>query len=456
MTSARIKLQPVLLRAYRLLKTKDEFGAARLVGALLLLGQHFPLEMQHVPQQVWEQSAGTYLEELLLTLMAQETAVNADEPSLLQQALSGFSFRQPLSGTPPAADWSETVAELCAVMAPIWSAGSEATGNWGQVLLAVLLGRPAFVRAFAPTPPAAAQLAAQLLRVEPGHQVLDLQCRLGQVLLALLGEGHGDQVLLWGNGHDPQAVSLSALLLLSGTPNARVTQIPLSADAPLLGFTERCFDRVVAHPPLEAAVGQARQYVEELVIEQVLGTLRPDGRAVVIVSGGYLHRQRPDPVIRRRLVTEDWLRAVIQLPGTTKDPGGPPSLLVLENTRANEAVLFLDLSEGELAEWLQPEAVSSLIEATNGRFDERSSTLLTSAQGEGSRPRGKTVSRADIAPDADLSLARYLISEETAPMTPAVVLEAKRQYQLAWKGLGGTTQKFDQLMDDLFKSRATS
>jgi len=455
MTRGQVNLQPLLLKGYRLLKTKDEFGAARLMGALLLLGQHFPLEMQSIPRGKWQQTPDAYLEERLLILMAQEGVTNTPESSLLHQALSGFSFRQPLSDTPPATQWSEIITELCSVMAPIWSAGLEATSTWGQALLQVLLGRPAFVRAFAPTPPAAAQLAAHLLQVGPGQQVLNLQCRLGQVLLVLAAEAHSQHVLLMGSGPDPQAVSVSALLLLlSEVPNARVIQVPLSADTPLLGFTKERYDRVVAHPPVEAVVGQARQYVEELVLEQVLGTLKPDGRAVVIVSGGYLHRKRPDPVLRRALVAEGWLRAVIQLPGTTKDPGGSPSLLVLEKTwteEAEETVLFLDLSESVLDRWLQPEAVNSLIRASRGRLDEHWSTLFTDTEDAGKRPGWRIVPRTEIFSDADLSPVRYLTSNMNTLMTPAALLDAKQAYQRAWNDLVESTQTFDQRMEKLFE-----
>lgn len=448
MTASGVNLQAVLLRAYRVLNTKDEFGAAQLLGALLLLAQHAPREMDALPQHEWHQTTDDYLEALLTQFRLDRAADAAHLPSLADLALSGFSFRRPLSGTPPTVHWSKLIAEVCSVMAPVWAPGGGVASDWGQELLAVLLSRPAFVRAFAPTPPDAAQLAAQLLQVRPGQQVLNLQCRLGQVLLALPSEVDGGPVTLEASGSEMQAVSLcAALLLLSGRPTAHLEHLPLRADAPLLGLKKESYNWVVAHPPVEAVVGQTRQYVEELVIEQVLGTLKPNGRAVVIVSGGYLHRRRPDPVIRRCLVADGWLRAVIQLPGTTKDPGGQPSLLVLENTQAHDAVVFVDLSETEPAEWRHSALVSGLIEPPTAVPGEGWTALSPAAGG----PTWRAVPRAEIVPEADLSPARYLQPNATSRMTKADVLAAQQQYQVAWGHLQHSNQKFNQFMTDLFE-----
>ena len=65
MTVPEVNLHTTLISAYRFLKTRDEFGAAQLLGALLLLSKHFPLEIQVIPKQEWQQTADAYLDELL-------------------------------------------------------------------------------------------------------------------------------------------------------------------------------------------------------------------------------------------------------------------------------------------------------------------------------------------------------------------------------------------------------
>ncbi|AZI45255.1 hypothetical protein EHF33_20320 (plasmid) [Deinococcus psychrotolerans] len=457
MIGPQINPQTVLLSAYHLLKTKDEFGVAQLLGALLLLSQRCPDEMRRIPQRERHQTVDHYLESLLTKFKVEEAADTANSPSLADIGLNEFSFRRPLRGLPPTTNWSEMIEELCSVMTDLWSSKPKITTDYGHVFSTVLLSRPGFVRAFTPTPPAAAQLAAQLLQVRPGQEVLNVQCRWGQVLLALNKDFYGDQAVLMGSGSDMQALSVCALLLLiSKVETAHLRYIPLSADAPLLGFKEEFYDRVVAHPPVEAPVGQARQYIEELVIGQVMGTLKPGGRAVIIVSGGYLHRSRPEPVIRRRLIAEDWLRAVVQLPGTTKDSGGSPSLLVLDRSRANQAVVFVDLSEVEPNDWLQSDMVNRVIEAPNEFSDERWTALSAAAGPLPNHPRWQVVPRAEIAVDANLSPARYLQSDTNPRMTRSGLLKAREHYQVASSNLQQSIQKFDQLMQDLFEPQHVS
>ena len=328
--------QATLLGAYRFLKPKDEFGAAQLLGAVLLLGKQFPLEMRRFPKHAWQQKADAYLDELLGQWRQREAdgEKNQDQPSLTTLAFNSFSFQRPQQGTPSVTRWSSVIAELCALLSPIWSGNAAVDLDWGQALFEVVLGRPKFVKALGPTPPAAAQLAAGLLNAQAGQRVLNLQCRLGHILRLLATSDVGPSLSLSGTGSDPQALQLCALfLLLSEVPQVQLNDLPLSSDVPLLGLERHAYDRVVAHPPLEAPIGASVQYIEELVIEQVLGTLHPEGRAVVIVSSGYLHRKRPDPVMRRELVASGLLRAVMALPGSPRDPGGPPALLILERPR---------------------------------------------------------------------------------------------------------------------------
>ena len=449
MTVSEVNLHTTLISAYRFLKTRDEFGAAQLLGALLLLSKHFPLEIQVIPKQEWQQTADAYLDELLSQWLQRKAVDRADPPALPMLALDGFSFQRPLLGTPPATHWPTLIAELCELLAPVWSSSAPSSQDWGQTFLEVVMGRPRFVKAFTPTPSAAAQLAAGLLDVQPGQRVLNLQCRLGQILL-LLSASAGPHLSLTGTGSDPQAVKLCALvLLLSEVPNAQVMSLPLSPDLPLLGLEPRAYDRVVAHPAVEAAVGKSVQFIEELVIEQVLGSLAKDGRAVIIVSSGYLYRKRPDPVLRRELVASGQLRAVIQLPGATRDPGGPATLLVLDQPQETNDILFLDLSEIGPSLWLQPQVAQGLIRAPQAFLEEGWSALFP-GDAAAPQPGWRVVAQKDILSDADLSPARYLSAEVETRTTRSALSEAQSAYQEAQQHLRASTGAFDQVMDELF------
>ena len=77
----------------------------------------------------------------------------------------------------------------------------------------------------------------------------------------------------------------------------------------------------------------------------MINSLQPDGRMVAVVPHGVLFRGASEGVIRKRVIEENLLDAVIGLPenlffGTSI----PACLLVIKKNRSNKDVLFIDAS----------------------------------------------------------------------------------------------------------------
>ena len=188
------------------------------------------------------------------------------------------------------------------------------------------------------------------------------------------------------------------------------------------------FDRVIGHPPVELAWGKTTQYAEEPLIEEMLSALTPGGRAVVIVSSGYLYRDRPDPAVRRRLVADDWLRAVIQLPGSTRDQAGPPAILVLDQQPKDDTIVFLDLSQAPQDIWLQQELAFGLLDGPQGFLTDR---WPQAGSDDALQPKWRCVPRREITAEADLNPARYLKHADVLANNEFDLMEAQENHEMA-------------------------
>ncbi|MCY9784196.1 SAM-dependent methyltransferase [Nocardiopsis sp. EMB25] len=128
----------------------------------------------------------------------------------------------------------------------------------------------------------------------------------------------------------------------------------------------RCFDRVLSNPPFALAYdpGTFREpsdlrgrtsagRAELMVVQQVLASLRPGGRAIVAMAHGPLFRGGQEQSIRRALLDRGEIEAVIGIgPNLFQGTAIPSCLLVLrrpeEDRPTPSDVLFVD-AESEVA-----------------------------------------------------------------------------------------------------------
>jgi len=222
------------------------------------------------------------------------------------------------------------------------------------------------------TPPEVSLLLARLVDPQPGDEICDPACGSGSLLMQcsrLVHERSGSKRYAL---HGQEAMgSTSALarmnLFLHGEDNHRIEWGDTLRNPRLLDGDGRlkCFDIVLAHPPLsvqgwdaEAAADDPHQRfrrglpprtrADYAFILHMVETMKPgSGRMAVVVPHGVLFRGAAEGKIRRQLVAENLLDAVIGLPEKLfHDTGIPAAVLVLRRNKRDDQVLFIDASRG--------------------------------------------------------------------------------------------------------------
>jgi type I restriction enzyme M protein len=220
------------------------------------------------------------------------------------------------------------------------------------------------------TPPEVSLLLARLADPQPGEQICDPACGSGS-LLAQCGRlvrehGGSRHYALHGQETAASAWALARMnLFLHGEDNHRIEWGDTLRNPRLLDEDGRLlrFDVVVAQPPLavqrwDAAAGAEdrhqrfrrglppRTRADYAFILHMVETLKPGtGRMAVVVPHGVLFRAAAEGQIRRRIVAENLLEAVIGLPEKLfHGTGIPAAVLVLRRNKPDDKVLFVDAS----------------------------------------------------------------------------------------------------------------
>ena len=221
------------------------------------------------------------------------------------------------------------------------------------------------------TPPEVSDLIAELMDAQEGDQICDPACGSGSLLMKA-----GRKVQEHFNGSRKYALygqeaigSTWALakmnMFLHGEDNHRIEWGDTLRNPKLLNDDESLmhFDVVVANPPFsldkwgheEAENDRHGRYRRGLppktkgdyaFLSHMIETLKPKtGRMGVVVPHGVLFRGAAEGKIRKKLIEENLLDAVIGLPeklfyGT----GIPAAVLVFRKNKPDDTVLFIDTS----------------------------------------------------------------------------------------------------------------
>ncbi|WP_434050453.1 N-6 DNA methylase [Marinobacter salarius] len=154
-------------------------------------------------------------------------------------------------------------------------------------------------------------------------------------------------------------------------------------------------------------------------ISHMLSSLNEAGRMAVVVPNGVLFRGSHEGKIRKSLVQNNLIDAVIGLPAKLLyDTSIPCSVLCLRKNRASEYVLFIDASNdfnaGKLQNSLSLEHISKISQTVK----ERKSVERYSCE----------VSREEIANnDFNLNISRYVQVEEEKPRSDINALFRKQR-----------------------------
>jgi type I restriction enzyme M protein len=215
------------------------------------------------------------------------------------------------------------------------------------------------------TPPEVSELLAKLLNPQKGERICDPTCGSGSLLIKMATAIGGKNFALFGQEVNGMTWSLCKMnMFLHDIDNARVEWGDTLNNPKLLKDDDLMkFDVVVANPPFSldkwgaenAASDRFRRFTRGVppkskgdyafISHMVEVMLEETGRVGVIVPHGVLFRGSSEGKIRKQLVEENLLDAVIGLPANLfYGVGIPVAILVFKKRRTTNDVLFIDAS----------------------------------------------------------------------------------------------------------------
>ena len=248
------------------------------------------------------------------------------------------------------------------------------------------------------TPPEVSEVMAELVAPKEGDEICDPTCGSGSLLMKcgrrVQIENQGSKkYALFGQEAIGSTWALAKMnMFLHGEDNHRIEWGDTIRNPKLLDSQDQLkhFDVVVANPPFSLEkwghgsaqadkFGRFRRGIppqtkgDYAFILHMVETMKPKtGRMAVVAPNGVLFRGAAEGNIRKKLVEENLLDAVIGLPeklfyGT----GIPAAILVLRKNKSDKNVLFIDASRdfvsGKNQNQLSSENVAKIVDAYKAR-----------------------------------------------------------------------------------------
>jgi type I restriction enzyme M protein len=217
------------------------------------------------------------------------------------------------------------------------------------------------------TPPEVATLAAKLVQPKKGERIADPACGSTSLLIKVAREIKEQNFSLYGQESNGSTWALGMMnMFLHGIDNARIEWGDTLRNPKLITSDQLMkFDIVVANPPFsldkwgadDAADDKYKRFHRGIppkskgdyaFITHMVETMNEEtGRVGVIAPHGVLFRGSSEGKIRKRLIEENLLDAVIGLPPNLFYGTGIPAVILLfKKTRHTTDVLFIDASKG--------------------------------------------------------------------------------------------------------------
>ncbi|MFJ9422458.1 N-6 DNA methylase [Streptomyces sp. NPDC101249] len=245
------------------------------------------------------------------------------------------------------------------------------------------------------TPRAVCRLLAELVRPQEGQSVYDPCAGSGGMLLQAAHyveqhDGNEADLALYGQEKNNAAWFNGALnLFLNGIRDTSVSVSDCLADPLLEHGRIKQFDRVLTAPPFSMnyvrhEVGYPERMIygwtpeggkkaDLMFVQHVLAVLRPDGVGTVVAPHGVLFRGGAEADIRRRLIEDGRLEAVIGIgPNVFHNTALPACILVLRGTQGlptdrRGSVLFInaehEIASGRAQNRLEPQHVERIVKS---------------------------------------------------------------------------------------------
>ncbi len=245
------------------------------------------------------------------------------------------------------------------------------------------------------TPAEVSELIAELIDPQEGERVCDPACGSGSLLIKcgnqLLKQGKKD-FALYGQEITGATWALAKMnMFLHGMDNAQVEWGDTIRSPKLIeDDTTMKFEVVVANPPFsldkwghdEAGNDPFKRFHRGLppkskgdyafISHMIETTTKDSGRVGVVVPHGVLFRASSEGKIRKQLIEENLLDAVIGLPSNLfYGTGIPAAVLVFKRNKTDNSVMFIDASreyqDGKNQNKLRQSDIDKIVETHQAR-----------------------------------------------------------------------------------------
>lgn len=319
------------------------------------------------------------------------------------------------------------------------------------------------------TPKRVVRLLVECLRPEEGMSIYDPACGSGGMLLEaahyLRRYGLDPGTLrLYGQEMNLNTWAICRMnLFLHDIDDAEVLRgDTLRHPGHVREGSLMAFDRVLANPPFslkswgyeEWQGGERfgrdvygcppRQYGDLAFVQHMLASLRPDGMLGVVLPHGILFRRGAEGLIRRGLVQDDLLEAVIGLAPNLFYGTGIPACVLIINRRKDSArrgkVLFIngerEFREGKNQNRLSEDNVERLAQTFHGFRDEPHFSRVVDAA---------TLAENDF----NLNLSLYVPSLESELPVAIDMPSALRNHAVARQRFEASEARLHELLSEL-------
>lgn len=280
------------------------------------------------------------------------------------------------------------------------------------------------------TPPEVSRLLALLLDPQPGERIYDPACGSGSLLIKCAEQVGSRDYSLWGQESNGSTWALAMMnIFLHAVSQPHIAWGDTLADpAHKEGDALMRFNVVTANPPFSLDKWGAENAANDIhkrfwrgippkskgdyaflshMIESTYLDASENGRVGVVVPHGVLFRGGKEGKIRRKLIEENLLDAVIGLPANLFfGTGIPAAILIFRRARGDSGVLFIDASrdfeQGTNQNKLRPADLERILAAYRARLSVAKYAYLASFE--------------EIAEnDFNLNIPRYVDTFEPEP-----------------------------------------
>jgi type I restriction enzyme M protein len=215
------------------------------------------------------------------------------------------------------------------------------------------------------TPPEVAELLAKLVEPKEGDKIYDPTCGSGSLLIKAAHEVTGNDFALYGQEVNGATWALAKMnMFLHGIAQAKIeNDDTIKSPKFIEKDTIQKFNVVIANPPFSkdkwgyetAENDQFKRFHRGLppkskgdwaFVTHMVESLLPNGTAGIVVPHGVLFRSGAEGKIRKAMIEENLIHAVIGLPPNLFYGAGiSAALLILKKNRKEKDILFIDASK---------------------------------------------------------------------------------------------------------------